>query len=107
MPHLHKTVANPRAWLDGTHRGVSRRHPAAYLDEFVFRHNRRLGLAAAFQTLLGLGAGRGPTTYDAITGAKDLPRVDYTPSARTRSRAARAVGDGADHNMQAPPEATG
>ena len=74
---------------DGTHRGVTRRHLAVYLDEFVFRHNRRLNLAAAFQTLLGLGTGRGPTTYDTITGAKDLPKVPFTPSKKV-ARAASA-----------------
>jgi len=37
------------------------------LDEFVFRHNRRKLRMAAFQTLLGLGAQRPPTTYRQIT----------------------------------------
>ena len=43
-----------------------------YLDEFVFRHNRRNTPAAAFQTLLGLGTGRKSTEYKQICGAKDL-----------------------------------
>ena len=42
-----------------------------YLDEFVFRHNRRRHPMAAFQTLLGLGSGRKPTPYERIRGAKD------------------------------------
>lgn len=91
VPHLHQAIGNLKAWLNGTHRGVTRRHLAVYLDEFVFRQNRRLNLAAAFQTLLGLGAGRGPTTYDTITGAKDLPRVAFTPS-RKVARAASVPG---------------
>jgi hypothetical protein len=37
-----------------------------YLDEFVFRHNRRRTPQAAFQTLLGLGMNRAPTTYEQI-----------------------------------------
>ena len=37
-----------------------------YLDEFVFRHNRRRSPMAAFQTLLGLGAGQPPTPYRRI-----------------------------------------
>ena len=48
VPHLHQAIGNLKAWLNGTHRGVTRRHLAVYLDEFVFRHNRRLNLAAAF-----------------------------------------------------------
>ena len=79
---------------------MTRRHLAVYLDEFVFRHNRRLNLAAAFQTLLGLWTGRGPTTYDTITGAKDLPKVPFTPSkkvARAAStRDAMATPDSAE-----------
>jgi hypothetical protein len=43
-----------------------------YLDEFVFRHNRRKIPAAAFQTLLGLGTGRVSTEYEQIRGAQDL-----------------------------------
>ena len=39
-----------------------------YLDEFVFRHNRRRTPMAAFQTLLGLGAAHSPSTYAEITG---------------------------------------
>lgn len=43
-----------------------------YLDEFVFRHNRRRLPMAAFQTLLGLGTSRKPTHYKPIRGAADL-----------------------------------
>jgi hypothetical protein len=71
-----------KGWILGTHKGVSRHHLAAYLDEFVFRHNRRTNLGAAFQTLLGLGTSREPTTYATITGAQDLPTILYTPSAK-------------------------
>ena len=53
--------------MHGTHRGVSDEHLAVYLDEFVFRHNRRRTPKAAFQTLLGLGAQQAPATYDQIT----------------------------------------
>jgi len=53
--------------MDGTHRGVSDQHLPAYLDEYVFRHNRRATPMAAFQTLLGLGALHEPTTYDQIS----------------------------------------
>ena len=43
-----------------------------YLDEFVFRHNRRKFPMAAFQNLLGLGAGSRATPYQQIRGAADL-----------------------------------
>ena len=62
-------------WLIGTHHGVSREQLQVYLDEFVFRHNRRRLPMAAFQTLLGLGAGRKSAAYKKIRGAADLPKI--------------------------------
>jgi transposase-like protein len=38
----HWTISQLKRWLMGTHAGaVSDKHLQAYLDEFVFRHNRR------------------------------------------------------------------
>jgi hypothetical protein len=54
-------------------RGVGDSHLPVYLDEYVFRHNRRRTPMAAFQTLLGLGARHEPTTYDQITGRAQAP----------------------------------
>jgi transposase-like protein len=67
VPRLHRAVSNLKSWLRGTHRGVSSDHLQVYLDEFVFRFNRRGSPMAAFQTLLGLGALQSPTTYEQIT----------------------------------------
>jgi transposase-like protein len=72
VPLADRAVGNLQQWLIGTYHGVSRAHLQVYLDEFVFRHNRRKTPAAAFQTLLGLGTGRKPTEYDQIRAAKDL-----------------------------------
>jgi hypothetical protein len=67
LPRAHRAISNLKAWMLGTHRGVGDSHLQAYLDEYVFRHNRRRTPMAAFQTLLGLGALHEPTTYDQIT----------------------------------------
>ena len=67
LPRAHRALANLKTWLQGTHRRPSGKHLQVYLDEFVFRHNRRRTPMAAFQTLLGLGAIHPPTTYAAIT----------------------------------------
>jgi transposase-like protein len=67
LPRAHRAISNLKAWMHGTHRGVSDEHLPVYLDEFVFRHNRRGNPMAAFQTLLGLGAACPPTTYRQIT----------------------------------------
>jgi transposase-like protein len=67
LPRAHRAVSNLKAWLHGTHRGVGDPHLQVYLDEYVFRHNRRRTPMAAFQTLLGLGALHPPTTYAQMT----------------------------------------
>ena len=72
VPLADRAMGNLQQWLLGTHHGVSRAQLQVYLDEFVFRHNRRKTPAAAFQTLLGLGTGRRPTNYEDIRGGFDL-----------------------------------
>jgi transposase-like protein len=67
VPLVDRAIGNLQNWLVGTHHGVSRAQLPVYLDEFVFRHNRRGKPMASFQTLLGLGTGRGPTTYAQIS----------------------------------------
>lgn len=67
LPRAHRALSNLKAWLHGTHRGVGDPHLQVYLDEYVFRHNRRRTPMAAFQTLLGLGSEHPPTTYSQIT----------------------------------------
>ena len=71
VPLADRAIGNLQQWLVGTHHGVSRGQLQVYLDEFVFRHNRRKQPMAAFQTLLGLGTGRAPTPYERIRGARD------------------------------------
>ena len=70
LPRAHRALSNLKTWLQGTHHGVSPKHLQVYLDEFVFRHNRRRTPLAGFQTLLGLGAAHEPTTYRQITRPK-------------------------------------
>jgi transposase-like protein len=67
LPRAHRAISNLKAWMLGTHRGVSKEHLPVYLDEYVFRHNRRRTPMAAFQTLLGLGAAHEPATYREIS----------------------------------------
>jgi hypothetical protein len=66
LPRAHRAVSNLKAWLHGTHRWASPEHLPAYLEEYVFRHNRRANPHAAFQTLLGLSARHEPATYRQI-----------------------------------------
>ena len=66
LPRAHRAVSNLKAWLHGTHRWASREHLPVYLDEYVFRHNRRGNPHAAFQTLLGLSTHHQPSSYRQI-----------------------------------------
>jgi transposase-like protein len=72
VPLADRAIGNLQQWLTGTYHGVSKAQLQVYLDEFVFRHNRRRQPMAAFQTLLGLGTGRAPTPYRRIRGARDV-----------------------------------
>ena len=75
VPLADRAIGNLQQWLIGTYHGVSREQLQVYLDEFVFRHNRRRSPMAAFQTLLGLRTEHRPTGYDEIRGgAADLSR---------------------------------
>ncbi len=68
LPHAHRTFSNLKSWLIGTHHGVSEQHLPAYLNEFVFRFNRRKTPMAAFQTVLGLAGERRGPTYRGLYG---------------------------------------
>lgn len=75
MPRAHRAISNLKAWITGTQRMVSAGHVQAYLDEFVFRYNRRRTPMAAFQTLLGLSTTHRPLSRADIIAAPPGPRT--------------------------------
>ena len=82
VPGVHRVVSNLKTWLRGTHRGVGADHLERYLEEFVFRFNRRFYPMAAFDTLLGLTSKIEPTAYAELRG----PRPgDGSPRRRGRA----------------------
>jgi len=64
--HIHRVFGNLKTWINGTHHGVDPKYLQTYLEEFVFRFNRRKTPMAAFQTLLGIAAGKAPQTLTAL-----------------------------------------
>ena len=70
LPRIHQAFGNLKTWLRGTHHGVDPKHLQAYLDEYVFRFNRRRTPMAAFQSLLGLTGAHGPTTRKMLYGVE-------------------------------------
>jgi hypothetical protein len=65
-PWIHRIFSELEVWALGVPRGLHRKHLQSYLDEFVFRFNRRRTRDAAFLSLLGVAAAREPVTYDML-----------------------------------------
>ena len=69
LPGIHLVFSLVKRWLLGTHHGaVSEKHLPAYLDEYVFRFNRRTArsISHSFARLLEHAVRIKPTTYRAI-----------------------------------------
>ena len=66
LPMIHIAFSNLKTWLMGTHHGVSKQHLPAYLDEFVFRFNRRFYPMTAFASILGIGMNTVGPTYRSL-----------------------------------------
>jgi hypothetical protein len=69
LPWVHRVFANAKRWAMGVYHGLREEHLQRYLDEFVFRFNRRRTPQAAFARLLGLATVIGPHPYEAIIAA--------------------------------------
>jgi len=66
LPHVHMIVSLLKCWLLGTHQGaVQEMHLQAYLDEYVFRFNRRKS------------AKRGLLFYRLLESAMHIPPITY------------------------------
>jgi transposase-like protein len=73
LPWIHRAFSLMKRWSLGTYHGLRRKHVDTYLNEFVFRYNRRFYRHVSFETLLGLVADKKPTSYwDLIK--RDNPR---------------------------------
>ena len=70
LPWVHRVFSNLKVWALGVYHGLRRKHLQSYLDEFVFRFNRRRTRHAAFRSLLGIGAGHPPLSYKMLISAE-------------------------------------
>ena len=66
LPWTHRLFSNLKQWGLGVDHGLRRKNLQHYLDEFVFRFNRRRTRHAAFATLLDIG----------VAPAQPLPGAD-------------------------------
>jgi len=88
---IHRVFALLKRWSLGTYHGLRRQHLDVYLDEFVFRYNRRFYRHVSFETILGLAAHGSPLTYWDITERQN-PRKNATPTRRNPRRRKTASG---------------
>lgn len=99
---IHRVFALLKRWSLGTYHGLRPKHIDAYLNEFVFRYNRRFYRHVSFETVLGLAAQHAPASYWDITGQPN-PRKGTRMSRRAVRRRKTVDGmrrDGGDAKTQ-------
>jgi hypothetical protein len=105
LPWIHRVFALMKRWGLGTYHGLRRKHIDTYLNtylnEFVFRYNRRLYRHVSFETMLGLASHHQPMSYWDIIG-RDNPRKCVPTVRRQLRRRRTATGMRADRSR--PPE---
>jgi transposase-like protein len=82
LPAVHRVASLAKRWLLSTHQGsVEEAHLQSYLDEFVFRFNRRRSRSRGlvFYRLLELAAGHDPVRYRDIAAGKRPRKIPTTP----------------------------
>jgi hypothetical protein len=64
LPMIHLVFSNLKTWIKGTHHSrIEPKHLQAYLNEYVFRFNRRFYPMTSFHSVLGIAARSVPPTY--------------------------------------------
>lgn len=63
LPWIHRGFSKLKTWALSVYHGLREKHLQSYLDEFVFRFNRRRTRHAAFRSLLAIGLVSKPVTY--------------------------------------------
>ena len=82
LPWIYRAFSLMKRWSLGTYHGLRRKHVDMYLNEFVFRYNRRFYRHISFETLLGLAADKEHTSYwDLIK--RDNPRKSLGAAVRS------------------------
>jgi hypothetical protein len=84
LPAVHRIASLAKRWLLSTHQGsVEQAHLQSYLDEFVFRFNRRHSASRGlvFYRVLELAVGHDPVRYRDIVAGKRPRKIPPTPPA--------------------------
>lgn len=70
LPWVHRVFSNLKRWALGVYHGLRKKHVQTYLDEFVFRFNRRKNRPAGFVTLIKNAAQIPGLTYKMLIAAE-------------------------------------
>lgn len=107
LPGVHRISALVKRWILGTHQGsVGDGHLQLYLDEFVFRWNRRnsRNLGLRFCRLLELAARHDPVRYQQLIKTK-RPSKTPRPPPKTRGKPTSLERSGIDRPWRVASEA--
>ena len=66
LPWIHQMFSNLKGWARGVYHGLRRKYLQTYLDEFVFRFNRRRTRHATFHSLFAIAIRAKPVTYNML-----------------------------------------
>lgn len=76
LPMIHIVFGNLDSWILGTHHGVSPVHLQGYLNEFVFRFNRRFWPMVGFESVLKIAVNmKAPTEQTFYKKAKKTKNI--------------------------------
>jgi hypothetical protein len=107
LPWIHRVFALMKRWGLGTYHGLRRKHIDTYLNEFVFRYNRRFYRHVSFETMLGLASHHHPTSYWDIVGRdnprKGVPTVRRGPRRRRTTTGMRTDGSRPPQKLEPSP----
>src|SRR6202035_2209749 len=105
LPWIHRVFSLMKRWGLGTYHGLRRKHVDTYLNEFVFRYNRRFYRHVSFETMLGLASHHHPTSYWDIVGRdnprKGVPTVRRQPRRRRTATGMQPDGSSLPQNSRA------
>ena len=90
LPGVHRLFSLAKRWLEGTHQGgIDADHMQSYLDEFIFRFNRRTARKRGllFLRLLERAVEADPIRYvDIVANPQEKRRKSVPPGRRTWPR---------------------
>ena len=89
LPWIHRVFFLVKRWGLGTYHGLRDKHLDTYLNEFVFRYNRRFYRHVSFETVLGLASRAEPLSYWTIVGRKNPRAAAQTAAAKLRRSTGR------------------